>query len=76
MRRIRFTFWALVGAAVLATGALSRSLAMHPGPAAGIAVAVSGVILAVSALLAVRILIVLGRPDHGIERSTRERHHG
>ena len=72
MRRVRLTFWGLVSAAILATGVLTRSLQMHPGAAAAITLAVSGAMLAVSALLAVRILIVIGYQDHGTERSTTE----
>jgi len=59
--RVRRTFWILVIVAVVATGALSRALAARPGPAAGLAVAGTSVTLALTALLALRILFVVGR---------------
>lgn len=60
MKRVRRTFWALVAVAVLATGALSRTLGGGNGPAAGLAVALSGLVLAAAAGLALRILLVTG----------------
>ena len=65
--RARRSFWALVGIAVLATGALSAAITAHPGPAAGATVAVSGAILAITLTLAARVLIAL---DHA-RRATR-----
>ncbi|QGG94113.1 hypothetical protein [Actinomarinicola tropica] len=67
--RVRRTFWSLVVVAVAATGALSRALAARPGPATGLAVAGSAVLLAASASLALRILVVVGRRGTGRERS-------
>ena len=61
MTRVRRTFWILVGVAVLATGWLSRSLTATPGPAAGMAVTLSGLVAVAAAGLALRILIVTGR---------------
>lgn len=61
MRRVRVTFWALVVVAIGATGALSRALTAPSSPAAGIAVAVSGTLLAVSAGLALRILVAIAQ---------------
>ena len=59
--RVRHTFWALVVAAVVATGGLSKALGAQPGPAAGLVVAGSGLILAASAFLALRILVMVSR---------------
>ena len=59
MRRARRCFWTLLVIAALATGALSTALTARPSPAAAVAVAVSGVILAASGALAVRILVRL-----------------
>lgn len=63
--RVRRTFWTLVGIAVVATGALSRALAARPGPATGLAVAASALIVAAATLLALRILVVVGRHPAG-----------
>ena len=63
--RVRRTFWALVGIAVVATGALSRALTAGPGTATGLVVASSALIVAAAALLALRILVVVGRHPAG-----------
>ena len=63
MRRVRLTYWALLAAAVVATGVLSRALAARPTPAAGAALAASATVLAVTAGLALRILVVLARRE-------------
>ena len=65
--RARRSFWALVLIAALSTGALSTALKAHPSPAAGVTVAVSGAMVAISLTLATRILLAL---DHA-RRSTR-----
>lgn len=59
--RVRRTFWALAAIAVVAAGGLSEGLAATSGPVAGLAVAASGSLFTISLLLAVRILVVLGR---------------
>lgn len=61
MRRVRLTFWVLVAVAVVATGSLSRALTAHPSPATGVTVALAGLVAAVAAGLALRILVVTGR---------------
>lgn len=66
MTRIRVTFLELVAAAIIATGGLSRSLAMRPGVMAGMAVAVSGTALTLASLLALRMEIVIGRSNCGV----------
>jgi hypothetical protein len=71
MRRIRFTFWALMGTSVFAAGILSRAIELDRGPAAGAAVASGGILLAVSLLLAARILVVVTRRA---ESADRDRH--
>ena len=58
--RVRRTFWVLVVIAVIAMGGLSAALSARPGPVAGLAVAATSVSLAVSALLALRIVLVVG----------------
>ena len=61
MSRVRRTFWILVAVAVVATGSLSRALTADPGPAAGVAVTLSGLVAVAAAGLALRILVVTGR---------------
>ena len=61
MRRVQVTFWALVVVAVLATGGLSTALSAEPSATAGLAVAASGVVLTATIVLAVRILLAVGR---------------
>lgn len=54
--RARRAFWMLLAAAVVAAGSLAGALAAAPAPVTGISTAASGIILAVSLSLAVRIL--------------------
>ncbi len=61
MRRARRSFWLLVAVAVLATGVLSKALVAEPGPLAGTTVALSGLVLAASLTLAVRIFLAVER---------------
>ena len=72
MQRARTTFWALVAIGVAAAGTLSRSLAATPRAVTGVAVALSGLVLTVASLLALRILLVLERP-HWQARRVRDR---
>ena len=60
-RRVRLTFHLSLGVAVVAVGILGRALAWPASPAAGIAVAASGVIAVASGGLALRILVVVDR---------------
>ncbi len=62
---VRRTFWALVIVAVLSTGALSTALDASPGPATGLTVAGSALILAATAFLALRIVVVVRRATGG-----------
>lgn len=55
-QRARRAFWILATAAVLAAGSLAGALAAAPAPATGLWTAASGIVLAVSLSLAVRIL--------------------
>jgi len=57
MTRTARSFWALVAIAALAMGTLSKAVVATPGPATGIAVALSATLLAVSLALAARILV-------------------
>lgn len=59
--RVRRTLVALVAVAIVATGALSRALAAESGPATGLAVAGSALLLAASGSSALRILVVVAR---------------
>jgi len=60
-RRIRFTFAVLLAVAVAAVGILGRALAWPASPAAGVAVAASGIAAVVAGGLALRILMVVDR---------------
>jgi len=60
-RRVRVTFAVLLTAAVVAVGILGRALAWPASPAAGVAVAASGVVAVVAGGLALRILLVVDR---------------
>ena len=57
-QRLRRTLQALVAIAILATGALSKALTAEPGPATGLAVAGSALLLVASGSLVLRILVV------------------
>ena len=56
-RRVRRTFWILVGVAVLAAGGLSSGLAARSNPLTGLRVAASGIVLVAALTLAARILV-------------------
>ncbi len=60
-RRARRSFWILVLVAVLASGSLSAALASDPGHLVGLRVAVSGVVLLASVILAMRAMGALER---------------
>lgn len=66
--RVLATFWVLVLVAVVGTGGLSKAAVASPGPAAGVAVAASSVVLVVATGLAARILVVVGRQQSRHER--------
>jgi len=55
------SLWILVGVAVLASGSLSAALATGAGALTGVRVAVSGLILVMSVVLAARVLFALER---------------
>ena len=65
-RRARRSFWILVLVAVLASGSLSAALASDPGPLVALRVAVSGLVLIASVVLAAR---VMGALDRGRRRT-------
>jgi hypothetical protein len=60
-RRALLSLWILIAAATAASGALTASLTAPASPAAGLGVAVSGTVLAVSLALAVRVVAALER---------------
>jgi len=60
-RRVRLTFAALVTVSVVAVAVLGRALSWPASPTAGVAVAASGLVAAVSGGLALRILVVVDR---------------
>lgn len=68
LRRARRSFWALVAIAMLAAGSLSAGLGSSPGPATGMRVAFSGLILIAAIGLAARVMVAL-------ERARRRAHH-
>ena len=61
MTRARTALWLLIATASIALGTLTRALEWRAGPAAALTVAVSGLLLAASTALAVRVLIITGR---------------
>ena len=61
MTRAGRMFWLLVLVATLAAGALSHAVAWRPGPATGVVVAVSGLVLVAAGALALRILVRVDR---------------
>jgi hypothetical protein len=80
-RRARRSFWILVVVAALATGVLGRAIIAPPSPFAGLRVAISGLILAASLSLAVRVMLAIDRARPRTEHRTfplgrRRRTHG
>jgi hypothetical protein len=61
LRRARGTFWVLALVAVAAAGSLSAALDAPAGTVTGLRVAVSGLALTVTFVLAARVMIVLER---------------
>lgn len=73
LRRARRWFWALTVIAILLVGALSQELTATPRPSLGIAVAVTGVLLALVVTQASRVMLAIGRataPRRGRGHST------
>lgn len=58
-RRARWAFWTLAALAVVFTGALGKVLGAQPSPAAGLGVAVLGLLTVVVLALAARVLLAL-----------------
>ncbi|HET7486374.1 MAG TPA: hypothetical protein VFJ85_00495 [Acidimicrobiales bacterium] len=65
MTRARRSLILLVAVAALALGTLTRALAWPAGPKAGVAVAASGIVLAASTTLALRVVAAIQRADQG-----------
>lgn len=61
LRRARWSFWILLGVAVLTAGSLSAGLGAQPSPLTGLRVAASGIILVGSLALAARVMVGLDR---------------
>ena len=61
LRRARRTFWVLALVAVAAAGSLSAALDASAGTFTALRVAVSGLVLIVTIVLAARVMIVLER---------------
>jgi hypothetical protein len=62
--RARSWFWLLTTVAVLAMGAIYRALQSPPGAATGLAVLLSGLVLAAASTQAARTLLALNGPAH------------
>jgi hypothetical protein len=67
-QRVRRTLQVLVALSILATGALSKALTADPGPATGLAVAGTALLLVACGSLALRILVVVGQHAAGADR--------
>lgn len=61
LRRARWSFWGLVGIAMLAAGSLSAALGTGPSPLTGLRVALSGIVLIGALALAARVMVALER---------------
>ena len=61
LRRVRFTFVALIAVAVLAVGVLGQAATWSPSPVTGLIVAASAVVAVIAVALAVRILVAVDR---------------
>ena len=61
LRRVRVTFVVLFAVAVLAVGVLEQAAAWSPSPVTGVVVAVSAVVAVTTIALVVRILVALDR---------------
>jgi hypothetical protein len=69
--RLRRTFWVLIVIGVVSAGALSTALSSEPGPATGVAVAGSAVLLGASAFLSLRMLLAVA-PHAGRKAESNE----
>jgi hypothetical protein len=73
-RRAGRSLWILVGVSVLAAGSLSAALAADAGPWSGLRVAVSGLILVCSVVLAARVMFAIERARRrGSDQQSRKR---
>lgn len=61
-------FWVLTLLAVLLVGALSSEVAAHPSPMTGLAVAGTGILLALVVTQACRLMLAIGRATPGKRR--------
>lgn len=70
LRRARWSFWILVGVAVLAAGSLNAGLGAQPSPLTGLRVAASGMVLIGALALAARVMVALERARRRARRMT------
>ena len=61
-RRMYAWFWGSLLVAVLASGSLSEALAAEPGPATALRFAASGLVSSAAVAVALRVLVLQGRP--------------
>ena len=61
LRRARRWFWTLTVVAILLVGALSEEITAKPAPAIGVAVAVTGILLALVVTQASRLMLAISR---------------
>ena len=61
LRRARRWFWTLTVIAILLVGALSQEITAKPSPAVGVAVAVTGILLALVVTQASRLMLAINR---------------
>lgn len=70
LRRALWSFWILLGIAVVSAGAFSAALEANAGPLTGLRVGVSGTILIGSLALAARVIISVERARRRARRET------
>ncbi|MDP4014514.1 MAG: hypothetical protein U0990_07965 [Candidatus Nanopelagicales bacterium] len=68
LRRAQRWFWLLTVVAILLVGLLSRVVTAEPGPLAGIALALTGIALALVITQVCRLMLAIGRAAPGPRR--------
>ena len=71
LHRAHRSFWILTTTAVLLVGALSAELVATPRPLTGLAVAVTGTVLALVVAQAVRVMVAIDRAAPAKRRARR-----
>ena len=75
LRRAHRWFWTLTVVAILLVGALSQEITARPAPGVGVAVAVTGSLLALVVIQASRLMLAIGRattPKRRLRRRPRD----